>query len=289
MSPGRLLPTLLRVSWAALPIVAGPAFAGAFDERSRPVQLAGSIGLWAVWAGVLSAALVSHPLTLTIVRAAAPGAVAAGVATTLAGASSIAAATAAAAGLVVTFLAMLPEVGIAFVNGPAYPNERRYPLRAPGPLLAGPLELAWVACVALPASGVLLLASRQWLPGSLVALGGTAAIAVLGRSMYTLARRWVVFVPAGVVLHDPMTLADPMLFRRKDIASFDLAPAGTDATDLTAKALGMAIELSTSEPVKLAVVQPRSRVPTMENVSKLLFAPTRPGAVLAEARARRIG
>lgn len=288
MSPGRLLPTLLRVSWAALPVVAGPAFAGAFDQRSRAVQLTGSIGLWAVWAGVLCGGLVSHPLTLTIVRAGAPGAVVAAVATGVAGASSIAAATAVAAGLVVTFLAMLPEIGVAFVNGPAYPNERRYPLRAPGPLLAGPLELAWAACVALPATGVLLLASRQWLLGALAVLGGTAAIAVLGRSMYTLARRWVVFVPAGVVLHDPMILADPMLFRRKDIASFDLAPADTDATDLTAKAFGMAIELSTSEPVKLAVVQAGSRAPAMESVSKLLFTPTRPGAVLAEARARRI-
>lgn len=288
MSAARVLPWVVRVVWAVLPVVAGPAFADAFDGRSRAVQLVGSVGLWAGWAIVLCASLVLHPLSLTLLRAGAPAAVLAAVATGFAGTGAGAAAVAVVAGVVASLVALLPEVATAFVNGPAYPNERRFPLRAPGPLLLGPLQLAWAMCVVTPAAGALLLAAKQWVAGSLLVVVAAGSIAVLGRSMYSLARRWLVFVPAGIVLHDPMTLADPFLFRRKDIVSFDLAEAGTDAVDLTARAFGLAVELVVAEPVALAMLESRSRTTTSVSASKLLFTPTRPGAVITEARSRRL-
>ena len=288
MSAARLLPWAVRVVWAILPVVAGPAFADAFDDRSRAVQLVGSIGLWAGWAVVLCASLIPHPLSLTVLRAGAPAAALAAVAAGVAGAGAGATVVAVVAGVAASLIALLPEVATAFVNGPAYPNERRFPLRAPGPLLLGPLQLAWALCVVTPAAAALLLAARQWVAGALLVVVAAGSIAVLGRSLYSLSRRWLVFVPAGVVLHDPMTLADPMLFRRKDVVSFDLADADTDAVDLTARAFGLAIELDVAEPVALAMIESRSRTTRSVTASKLLFTPTRPGAVITEARSRRL-
>ena len=45
------------VVWLALPFVAGPSFGDALDPRSRSVQLVATIGLWALWAVGLVAAL----------------------------------------------------------------------------------------------------------------------------------------------------------------------------------------------------------------------------------------
>ena len=183
-------------------------------------------------------------------------------------------------------VAFAPAIGVACVNGPAYPNERRFLLRPPGPLLAGPLPLAWAAgggagrwracCCWPPGSG--------WSAAPLLVVGAPVAV-VLARSLHSLSRRWVVFVPAGVVLHDPSTLADPVLFRgRRWHRRCDRPPADTDSLDLTQRAPGLAIELLLREKVPITLVQPGRRGGEPGTPARLLFTPTRPGAVLAEAR-----
>jgi hypothetical protein len=185
--------------------------------------------------------------------------------------------------VITTAVVLLPGVGRWCVNGPAYPNERRFLLAVPGPLLLGPVELAWAATVGLPVIGLLMVASRVWVPGLLVLLVAGAAVAVLGRALHGLSRRWVVFVPAGIVLHDPLAVVDPVLFRRAVIESIGPARAGTDALDLTQRALGLTLELSLSEKVPMV----RTGTQTGES-TRLIFTPTRPGSVLSEARARRL-
>jgi hypothetical protein len=111
---------------------------------------------------------------------------------------------------------------------------------------------------------------------------------VLLRALHGLSRRWVVFVPAGVVLHDPITLADPVLFPKQTIDALRLAPAGTDSLDLTQRAPGLAVELLLREKVPLTLVKPGDRAGESGSSARLLFTPTRPGAVLAEARRRGV-
>jgi hypothetical protein len=283
-----------RAAWAGAAVACGPVLAAALDDRSAPVRAVASVGLWAAWAIVLCASLVLHPVGLTALRLAAPALlVAVGVAVAVAGAGGGAAdisgpsvVIALVVSLACGLAAFLPETALAFVNGPAYPNERRFPLRAPGPLLLGPLPLAWAASVGMPAAGALLLAARQWVAGSVVTSAGVALAFVLVRALHGLSRRWVVFVPAGLVLHDPMTLADPVLFLREEIVAFGPAEAGTAALDLTAKAFGLALELEVASPAPLALVRPGSRTAVMAEASALLFTPTRPGAVLAYSRER---
>jgi hypothetical protein len=278
-----------RVTWLVLPVVLGPAVADALDDASRPIQVVASIGLWLGWAAVLVATLVPTTVSLTALRLAAPAAVVAAVAAVLTDGASVALVIALVGALVAALAAFWPGTGEAFVAGSSYGDERRMPLRVPGPLLAGPLVLAWAAAAAGVAAGPLLLAARQWIAGAAAVVVGVPVAIVAIRSLHTLARRWLVFVPNGVVVHDPLALAEPVLLRRADVRSFGPAPADTAALDLTRGALGLALEVRLAPPASVVLASGgRHGVSEATTAAALLVSPTRPGAVLAEARRRRL-
>ncbi len=54
--------------------------------------------------------------------------------------------------------------------------------------------------------GPLALAARAWVPGVLLTAAAVALGWFLGRRFHRLARRWLVLVPAGVVVHDHLVL-----------------------------------------------------------------------------------
>jgi hypothetical protein len=108
-------------------------------------------------------------------------------------------------------------------------------------------------------------------------------VALLARALHGLSRRWLVFVPAGIVVHDPMTLGDPVLFPRQAIAR--LGP-GRSGLDLTLGAFRPPLEIRLHEDAQLTVLRNRKR----EEVAArdLLVTPTTPGRVLAYAAVHRI-
>jgi hypothetical protein len=282
----RLLPWLVRALWAALPFTTGPTLAAALDAASRPVQVVASTGLWLGWAVGMVAAFVPHPVALTALRVVAPAAVVAALAAALASHPS---ALAVAWATVACAWAFAPTIGAAYVNGPAYPNERRFLLRPPGPLLAGPLPLAWAVSVAGIAAGPLLLAARQWVLGGLLLVVGWPVAFLLLKSIHNLSRRWAVFVPAGVVLHDPVVLFDPLLFPRQDVTAFRPATnADTGSFDLSQRAPGLGIQMELAESATITLLKPGKREGVAVHASALRFTPTRPGAVVEEATRRRI-
>ena len=275
-----MLPWVVRVAWAVLPLTAAPAFADALDGRSQGVQNTVSVALWAVWGVVLVATLVLHPLSLTVLRIVGPAAVVAA-----------AAAKSPADALYFAFfnLALFrPETGQLFVNGTAYPNERRFLLRAPGAVLAGLLYMTWLLAVVPPATGVLLVAAGRVAPGVGLLVVALPVAFVLVRALHTLSRRWLVFVPAGVVLHDPLTLVDPVLFQKRSIASLGPAPADTDSLDLTRDSFGLALELVLNEKVPMTLVRPGQRGGEQGASARLMFTPTLPAQVMDEARTRNL-
>ena len=270
--------------WVALPFTAGPATASALAGASRPVQVLASVGLWSGWAVGVVATLVALPASLTALRVGAPAVLAAVLAAAAAGhADALAVGW---AGVTAAWV-FSPPWGALCVNGPAYPNERRFLLRAPGPLLFGPLALAWALAVGGATAGPLLLAAGRWWLGVPVTAVGFPLSGVFIRGMHDLSRRWAVFVPAGLVLHDPLTLLDPVLLRRQAVQRLGPALAGTDALDLTQRAPGLAVEARLSEEVPLTLVHPGRRTPEMARAAAVLFTPTRPGALVEEARQRR--
>ncbi|MFN3215021.1 MAG: hypothetical protein ACE367_00825 [Acidimicrobiales bacterium] len=284
----KAVPWVLRVVWVSLPFAAGPLFAGALDATSTPVMRTASIGLWGLWVVGVACTAVPHPITLTAFRILAPASLAGAIWAAVAEGASAAAAFGLSATAAVTMLSLLPEVGAWFANGSSYGDERRVPLRPPGPLLLGPLPIAWALVVAGVVAGPMLLAAEQWIAGSAALVVGLPVAFFMVRALHALARRWLVFVPAGVVVHDHLTVADPVLFKRNAVAHLGPALADTDATDLTMGALGLALEIAVERPVTVAVRS--GRAPTSETVelTALLVSVSRPGDVLGEARRRRI-
>jgi hypothetical protein len=174
------------------------------------------------------------------------------------------------------------------VDGSSYGAERRFALRTPLWLLLGPVELAWLAVVAGLVAGPVLLAVGEWIAGPILLVAGLA-LAVLGaRALHGLSRRWIVFVPAGVVLHDPMATADPALFPRVILAG--IGPAAADdaspALDLSGGAPGLVLEVRLREAVKVGVRRGRRQIEDVD-ATTIRFTPLRPGAVMAEAVRRR--
>lgn len=281
-------PWPVRATWALLPLAVGPALGSALDDHSRAVSVTGAVLAWGVWAAVLVAVIIPRTVSLTALRTAAPAALATANWAALAGDRGGSDLLAVAWAAVTTVAAFAPVAGDVFVNGSSYGDERRMPLRVPGTLLLGPVQLTWLAAVAAPIGVPLLVASKGWVAAAaLAATGGPAAYVAL-RALHGLSRRWVVFVPAGFVLHDLHALVDPVLFPRTSIRRLGPAPADAEGVlDLTQRAFGLALELELVEEVDVAPRRSDGRVEVVK-VQRLLFAPSRPGAVVAEAARRRI-
>lgn len=280
-------PWPFRTLWLVLPVLAGPAVADALADRSRAVQVVASLLAWAIWGTTLVAALVPRTVTLTVVRLAAPGAV------VVAAWASVGAErpTWAGAGVVTAVLCLLtaltPATADAFVDGSSYGDERRVSLRAPFSLVAGPVPLAWVLLAGGMVTGPLLLAAQRWVPGAVATAVGPPIAALLGTRLHLLSRRWLVFVPAGVVVHDPLTLSEPVLFPRRLVRHLGPAPAESDALDVTGGALGLALELRAAAPVTVGVREGR-RTSETGDVSGVLVTPGRPATTLELARQHRL-
>lgn len=283
-----------RGLWVVLPVAAGPALGAALDGRNDTVALVASVILWLGWAAVLVASLVPSTVGLTVLRMLAP---AAGVAT----AWAVVAGTDAdfgevgvgdVVGLVVTaaaaVVAMAPSVGDAFVDGSSYGPERRFALRVPAPVLLGPLELTWAVALAGVLTGPLLLAAEQWVAGVAALLVGLPLAFWAVRSLHALSRRWLVFVPGGLVIHDPLTVTESVLMPKTMVAHLGPAPADTDAYDLTQRAAGLALQVDLTEPLPVSLYRPRAERAETATVERLLFTPTRPAHVLDAAEERRL-
>ena len=125
--------------------------------------------------------------------------------------------------------------------------------------------------------------------GVLATVAGVGLALPAARSLHQLSRRFLVFVPGGVVVHDPMTLSDPVLLPRTGLASVGPAPADSDAEDLTMGAGGLIMELRLRAPSDLIRRRPGRAPDEAVSTAAVLVAPTRPGAFLAEARERVAG
>jgi hypothetical protein len=279
----------LAALWAIQPLTAGPAFGAALDPRSDGFRTTATLGLWGIWALTLVAMLVPRTITLTLVRIVTPAAVVAAAWATIATddpgwrqglalASTLAAAV----------LALAPVTGERFVNGSAYGAEHRFPLRAPGLVVLGLVEAVWLAVVAGAVAGPLLFAAEQWVAGAVCTVVGWPLAFAGTRSLHRLAQRWLVFVPAGLALVDPLTLTDSISMPAGVIRSIGPAPADTRAHDLTAGALGLAVEVAFTEPQSIAPLVVDGEGTGLVEVDEILFTPTRPGALLRVAAERRL-
>lgn len=280
------------VVWLSLPLVAGPAFADALAGRSTPVVVTAQVGLWALWLIGLVAALAPSTVSLTTMRIVFPASLLAAVAAAAAVSdhAGIGASVALGTTSLATVVALWATVGFVHVNGSSYGDERRFPLRPPAPVVLGSMEVLWLVMASATLSGPMLLAARQWIAGAIVTVLAVLVDIIGVRALHQLSKRWLVFVPAGIVLVDRTVLLDAMLTLRQRVASLGFADDRSDAYDLGAGAIGVEVELrltETGDIIPTPARKDRHRIIDPVDVDAVRFCPTRPGWVLDAARARR--
>ncbi len=271
--------------WAIQPFTAGALIGDALSSSNGDFRTAVSWMAWLSWAAILVIFAIPRPLTITLGRIGAPAILPAALWAAADTDSSALVVVGVASAIAAALVPLLPVVGERFIDAASYGDEQRYPLRPPGQVLLFLLAPAWALTVAAVSTGPLLLADHKWIIG-VVAVAIGLPVALIGyRAMSRLTSRFLVFVPNGIVIHDLVNLAEPVLFKVHEISAFGPARMDAISTDITSKALGLALNMSFVEPIGLPVVVGRGSAKESP-VDSLLVSPSRPAAVL-ETAARR--
>lgn len=272
-----------RPVWLAAVTLLGAAATGALlVTAALPGGAAGTVvgaTAWTLWGVMLVAVLVPSAWSLTVLRAASPLHLAAMVVAWVAGASVARAAPGVALGVLFVAAIWSADVGRAFVQASAYGDEQRFPMRPPAAMIV-PAVVAWVVWAAALLGAALLISSGSWLAGCLVAAAAVALSAFLLPRWHRFTRRWLVLVPAGVVLHDHMVLGETVMVARHDVRHAALAEVGTGALDLSGPAAGLLIQLDLTTAATV-ILRNGSAAGRAVHATAVLVAPTRPGAALA--------
>jgi hypothetical protein len=288
VSIDRLSPWVLRLAWVGLLVVGDSAIDGATATRSDAI---GAVALWgagALWLAGVAAMAIPAVVSLTATRAVVPLSLPVAIVAWSAGAEPGDGTLLLGIAAVATVVALSGDLGRVFVQASAYGEEDRHLLRPPTGYLFAVL-VSWAIWAAAAIGGPLLLGGRAWVLGGVVS--GFAIVMTIWAwpRWHSLSRRWLVVVPIGLVVHDHLVMAETLMLRRQEIATARLAPAGTQAADLTGPAAGHAIEINTVETVTaILAATPKAPGGKAIHLTACLVAPTRPGRALAAAGRRRL-
>ena len=276
-----ILTWLTRLAWVTTAV----ALSQAIDDLDTGLTIV--ISTWLLWVIGAVAVFVGSPITLTLARTTLPLGIPAAAIVLIAGGNTTLGTIGLLTSLIATYSVFTAEVGQRWVQFAAYGSERRFPLRPPLGF-AIPAVIVWLLSAALALCAVISAERSQ--TALAIVLGAIAAgFAGLGSTRWhRLSCRWLVLVPAGVVVHDPLVLMETAMWRSHVVSGAALAPAATEAADLTGPATGPALEISlhSSETVVLAAGRktPEGRA---IHLTAALIAPSRPGAALEALRSPR--
>jgi hypothetical protein len=177
---------------------------------------------------------------------------------------------------------MRAEIGNSFVQLAAYGDERRFLLRCPPAMLIVQI-LSWLVWI------VLAIAAINFFDNEAFVLGGIAAIAALFLTIalpprfHRFSRRWLVSVPAGLVIHDHVVLAETAMFMQNAVIEIGLDSGQSEAADLSGKCAGtgLVITLKDFDTVVFAGT-PKTPGGSAIHVKSMRVCPTRPGRALTE-------
>lgn len=282
------LPWLLRLVWIGVLVAGGSAIDGATGSSSDLVGDVARYSALAGWFAGVCAMAIPAVISLTAARLIVPVAVPVAVIALFGGADPAAGISFLLLAVMATIIAFSAMIGRVFVQASAYGEEDRHLLRPPAAYGLAALT-TWVAWTTLVVIAPLALGDRRWVIGSVLAAAAVAG-AVLGfPRWHRLSNRWFVVVPIGLVIHDQLVLAETMMLRRQEIAGIRLAPAETEAADLTGPASGHAIEIATNESTTVIFAgTPKKPGGTAIHLRSCLVAPSRPGQALQAAARRRL-
>ena len=230
---------LLVVAWVVVGVMA--PWSSVADGAPGVVA---SVWGWSSWIVVLVSLLVPSAISLTIARNITPLAV---VVAVIAGDP-----WAAAAASVAWLLILSAGVCDALVQGGAYGHELRLVLRTPVPYLA-PAIVTWVLYVSAALGGTIALAANQWIAGGVLTSIALVLSLRVPKRLHRLSRRWLVIVPAGIVVHDHMVLSETMMVRSSNVSSITATLDAGDAADLTGGVTGARLVVGMREADKVLI------------------------------------
>ena len=242
LQPQRVLISVVMATWVVLAL--SSPWQVIADDASRPVAWVVLSWGWFLWTGVGASLLVPSPISLTIMRTVVPLSVVVSV---------VASQPLAVFCSVVALIVCASPVFVdAMVQGGAYGDETRFALRTPLPYVV-PAVVAWLLYTAALIGGSLLLAARQYIFGAVLVAMGILLSRTIPRRLHRLARRWLVLVPVGIVVHDHLVLHETIMAHSGKILSVTRTSDVGEAADLTGGVVGDRITIALTEADKVVL------------------------------------
>ena len=271
----------IRILVGCMPFV-GAGVGALLETRSTAIQIVGTVLAWLIWGLIVLASFISHPISLTVLRMGSPvvASFLVFIATTDQG--STLQVINAAIGFAVLLISFSAEIGSIYVQASAYGDERRFLLRPPVAFVA-PVAISVVIVDFFIIATPMFFAARIWLAGAISLIGLAACIKFMAPRIHQLSRRWLVFVPAGFVVHDEIVLSINLMIKKQELVDIQLARDDTQAADLSALTWGVPLELSFNKTLDVSLTAIGARhLKTVSAIhaTSIIIAPSRPGAVL---------
>ena len=273
LQPQRVLNSVAMAAWVALAL--SSPWQTIADDASRSVAWVVLTWGWFLWTGVGASLLVPSPISLTIMRTVVPLSVVVSVVASQP--------LAVFCSVVALIVCMSPVFVDAMVQGGAYGDETRFALRTPLPYVV-PAVVAWLLYTAALIGGSLFLAARQYIFGAVLVAIGILLSRTIPRRLHRLARRWLVLVPVGIVVHDHLVLHETIMAHSGKILSVTRTSDIGEAADLTGGVVGdrITIALTEADKVVLSAITAKALGTTEAlHVKMFCIAPRRLNAALS--------
>jgi hypothetical protein len=284
-----------RVAWVALALIPS-GIAPTLASHGRSSQVVFTLGAWALWGLGTLAIFWLSPYSLSALRMLAPLATAGLVGFVFASLSTYANVGLGdvawpLVGVAVAVLALvcifLPTFGSLHVQASAYGDEKRLLLRVPAAQVA-PIVVSYVVMVAFPVATLFAVGGEVWWLAALCLVPSVFLFRVVVKSLHRFSRRWLVVVPAGVVVHDELLLAETFMVRTSSVTRVELSATSGEALNLSGDVAGvrrqMMLVIQLREAEKLAVSPYLAKMlGTLDalHVQSYAVAPTLAGHALA--------
>ena len=276
ITPPRILLGIAVAAWVTVGFAA--PWQVLADDASTPTSVVLLIWGWSLWLVTAIELLVPSPLSLTTIRCVAP----------LAVISSLVAVSPLAvfASIVMLIIGFSPLFADVMVQGGAYGEEKRFALRTPVPQML-PTVIAWGVLSFSLIGGSLYITSTQYIIGVPLAPVGILLATRVPKMLHRHSRRWLVIVPAGIVIHDHLVLAETVMSPRSKIASLTVVPEAGESADFTGGVAGprMAVQLREADKIVLSRITAKILGTTEAlHVTTFSVSPRRLNAALAEIK-----
>ena len=284
-----------RVAWVALALIPN-GIEASLASHGRTAQLVFTLGAWALWALGTLAIFWLSPYSLSALRMVAPLATAGLVGFVFSSLSTYAdvavgdvawSLVGVAVGVLALVCIFLPAFGLLHVQASAYGDEKRLMLRVPAAQIA-PIAVSYTVMVSFPVAILFALGAKVWWLAALCLVPTVLIFRVVPKRLHRFSRRWLVVVPAGVVVHDELLLAETFMVRTTAVTRVELSATSGEALNLTGDIAGvrrhMVLIVQLREAEKLALSPYLAKMlGTLDalHVQSYAVAPTLAGHALA--------